>query len=89
LFAAETRGDMHIDELFDALKANTKTVLSTMPRESDGSIAIKPVDLGLTLLACAWGFALHLGATVEQLQRVVTRCAEELEHAQSAPKIVS
>jgi len=65
---------MHIDALFDQLKANVLEALAKMPRDELGNIIITSRELGVTMLACAFRFATEMGVTREQVQYTVDRC---------------
>jgi hypothetical protein len=66
-----------IDALFDRLKANTKTVISTMPADDQGEVVLSTAEMGLILIAASYGLAISMGASRDQLERVAARCLQE------------
>lgn len=65
---------MHIDTLFDQLKANVLQALSQMPKDELGNIILTSREFGVTMLACAFRFATTMGVTRDQIQYTVDRC---------------
>lgn len=66
-----------LDALFDRLKTNTKTVLSTMRADDKGDVVLSTAEMGLVLIAVSYGLAISMGATRDQLERVAARCLQE------------
>lgn len=74
---------MNLDQLLAMFGDECKTMLSSMfPGSSEVRISTK--DLGLTFVAAALAFAAELGATHEELQKVL----DQKLASDSRPKII-
>ena len=66
-----------LDALFERLKANTRTVISTMRKDDQSEVVLSTAEMGLILIGVSYGLAISMGATRDQLQRVSARCLQE------------
>jgi len=66
-----------LDTLFDRMRVNTRTVISTMPADDQGDVVLSPAEMGLVLIAVSYGLAISMGASRDQLERVAARCLQE------------